>query len=112
MTTTIRSTTRWRHLRAHVLATRPPICTYPGCDCPTGRTIDLTLNGRSRWGPTVDHVIRLTDNGAVWDERNLRVVHNRCNMRANRDAQRGRSPYVLVDTGGDDPSFWWLAPSP
>lgn len=70
----------WRRLRAEVLAASQT-CTYPLCQCPTGRTIDMTLSGRHRWGPTVDHI-----NNNKYDNRrsNLAPMHLLCNVRKER----------------------------
>jgi 5-methylcytosine-specific restriction endonuclease McrA len=77
----IRDTRRWKKTRAHVLATRAPICGVAECICPTGRAIDLSLPGTHRWGPSVDHVIELDAGHDPYDEANLVPAHSACNGR-------------------------------
>jgi hypothetical protein len=55
-------------------------CQMPVCLCPDGRAIDPELRGtQSRWAPSLDHVVRRSDNGPN-DRGNMRAAHRWCNM--------------------------------
>lgn len=63
----------WQRLRRQVLA-EETVCHL------CGRPVDVTLDGRHPLGPTVDHVIPLTERPDLAHERtNLRLAHRRCN---------------------------------
>ena len=70
---------RWQRLRAHILATRPPICGW------CGEVIDLNLSGNHPRGPSVDHIVPRAQGGTD-DRSNLQPAHRRCNT------QRGQAP--------------------
>jgi 5-methylcytosine-specific restriction endonuclease McrA len=69
----------YRQLRAHILATRPPICAW------CGQPIDLTLSGNDPQGPSVDHILPRAQGGTNHPT-NLQPMHRRCNT------QRGNQP--------------------
>lgn len=79
----------WTRLRARVLAYHEPVCSL------CGEWIDLELDGRHPWGPSVDHILPVSEGGAdSWD--NLLPAHNRCNAaKSNRRRAAG--------FGGDRP---------
>jgi hypothetical protein len=77
-------TTVYRRLRASWLATQPLpwMCGMPRCTCPTGRRIDPNINGRSRWGVTVQHTDPRDSNpGAFLDTGRWQLAHRACNSR-------------------------------
>jgi 5-methylcytosine-specific restriction endonuclease McrA len=81
-----RSHRRWQRLRAHILATHPPVCHI--CNQP----IDLSLPGTNEMGPTVDHVVPITRGGAMWDPTNLRPAHRKHNgSKGDREHKPPRS---------------------
>jgi 5-methylcytosine-specific restriction endonuclease McrA len=54
-----------------------------------GHHIDLTLDARSAWSFTLDHMIPLSKGGDLLDPANARSAHRRCNSaRGNRTAPR------------------------
>jgi 5-methylcytosine-specific restriction endonuclease McrA len=89
----------WRQVRAEVLAvaTNCGIC---------HQRIDFDAPPRSRWSPSVDHIVSLHDTTDLdpaerrrlaLDRRNLRAVHYSCNSR------RGAMPtYTEQALFGDD----------
>lgn len=87
---TFRKTWRWIQLSRQMRTVLPPWCTYPACDCPTGRTIDLTLPPRTRWSWTLDHRHELQDGGDPYDPANLTAAHWRCNARKGAARQAAR----------------------
>lgn len=66
---------KWRALRRQVIAESDGTCGI------CGGGIDLTLSGRHRLGPQVDHIIPPAHGGAEHDLENLRCVHLLCNQR-------------------------------
>jgi 5-methylcytosine-specific restriction endonuclease McrA len=73
---------RWQRLRARVLA-EEPLCWI--CGLPW----DDTAPPRSRWYPSVDHVIAHTQGGDTYARSNLRAAHHGCNSRKG-DGTKGR----------------------
>jgi 5-methylcytosine-specific restriction endonuclease McrA len=67
-----RRTNRWRTIRDRLVSDAEycAICLEP---------LDHQAPGRSRWAPSVDHVIPLSRGGEPYDESNLRCVHYGCN---------------------------------
>jgi len=59
---------RWQQLAKRVLA-EEKICWL--CGLP----IDFDAPPRSRWSPSVDHVIPWTQGGSIYDRSNLRAAH-------------------------------------
>ncbi|MFI2084333.1 HNH endonuclease signature motif containing protein [Streptomyces rubiginosohelvolus] len=50
-----------------------------------GQPIDPTLNARSGWSFTLDHIVPLSRGGSLLDPANARSMHRRCNSaRGNR----------------------------
>lgn len=69
------STRRWRTIRANILAAQP-LCSAPGC-----RELATEL----------DHIVPVSQGGAVWDEENLAglcTAHHAA--KTAREAQEGR----------------------
>lgn len=58
-------------------------------------TAGRTLPGTHAWGPQVDHLIELQDNGPMWDETNLALCHATCNRRKGRARQHQRKQEQL-----------------
>ncbi len=56
-----------------------------GCRCHLcGRKVDITLSGMMKWGPTIDHLVPLSDDGSDTPE-NVALAHRHCNVsRGNR----------------------------
>lgn len=76
---------KWREFRTQVLATYQPICHI------CGKSIDLTLPGTHRLGPTVDHLVPRSRGGSWFDINNCRPAHLSCNSgKGNR--QSGPAP--------------------
>ena len=46
------------------------------------RKVDMTLSGRAKWGPTIDHLVPVTDGGTN-DPSNLALAHRHCNVVRN-----------------------------
>ncbi|MEV0691790.1 HNH endonuclease [Streptomyces sp. NPDC050388] len=58
-----------------------------------GHDIDLTLDPRSPWSFTVDHVTPLSRGGDLLDPANARPAHRRCNSsKGNRVTPRAVGP--------------------
>jgi len=75
-----RWTYRWKQIRTRMcrLATHCALCHRPLMhDAPA----------RTRWSPSLDHVISIQDGGQPFDIANLRVVHFGCN--GSRGASQG-----------------------
>lgn len=74
-----RAGSRWRKLRVQVLAEERNCWLCDGA-------IDFSAAPRSRWSPSVDHVIPLVDGGALLDRSNVRAAHYWCNsVRGRRE---------------------------
>lgn len=78
-----RDTRRYRQLRAELFLTRP-CCWW--CDL----AIKWDAPPRSRWAPSIDHLIPLSLGGAPEDPDNMVVAHYGCNSqrRNNLDYQQ------------------------
>ncbi|MDN5858588.1 MAG: HNH endonuclease [Pseudonocardia sp.] len=46
-----------------------------------GDEIDMSLSGLSAMGATGDHIVPVSDGGALLDRDNVRAAHNVCNRR-------------------------------
>ncbi len=67
-----RSTSRWNTLRLRLCGQAQD------CDhC--GGPLDHQAPGRSRYAPSLDHIVPVSRGGDWYDEANLRVVHFGCN---------------------------------
>ena len=68
----LRSSPRWKRVRKIVLrgATHCALCHRP---------LDFDAVPRSRWSPSVDHIVPLALGGDPFALSNLRAVHYRCN---------------------------------
>ena len=77
-----RWTAEWKRLRAQLIA-RASTCAI------CGRWLDKDAPPRTRWRPTVDHIVPLARGGDPYDPGNLRVVHNRCNVIRENTSRRG-----------------------
>ena len=75
-----RSTYKWKQLRARICATAThcAICTRP---------LHHDAPPRTRWSPSLDHILPLQNGGPPYDVANLRVVHFGCN--SSRGATQG-----------------------
>ena len=75
---------RWTQLRKRVLAEEDTcwICGLP---------LDHGAPPKSRWSPSVDHVIPLVAGGDPYSRHNLRAAHLGCNSRKN-DKTEGYTP--------------------
>jgi 5-methylcytosine-specific restriction endonuclease McrA len=75
-----RSTPQYRQARARFIAGSDGLCAWPLCPVP-GRVVNRSLNGRSRWGPQVDHTVPYAvDPAGFWNVSNWRLMHNNCNV--------------------------------
>lgn len=56
-----------------------------GCSCYVcGKRVDMTLSGRAKWGPTIEHLVPVSRGGTNAPE-NLALSHRHCNTsRGNR----------------------------
>jgi 5-methylcytosine-specific restriction endonuclease McrA len=84
----IRDTYAWKKARKTALlgATHCQICWEP---------LDFDAPPRSRWSPSVDHIVALALGGAPFAQSNLRVVHAFCNSSAGAtlgNRMRPRAP--------------------
>jgi len=81
-----RQTHAWQVFRASVIADCDGICSW------CGHPIDLSLSGRHRYGPSVDHIVELEDGGQLLDRANAQVLHAVCNSQKAgvRGGQRKR----------------------
>lgn len=70
-----RSGYTWNRLRARVLREETHCWRC-------GEPVDVSLSGMVPAGPTVDHIVPLSQGGAAEDRANLRLAHRRCNLRA------------------------------
>lgn len=43
--------------------------------------VDMSLSGRHRWGPSVDHIVATSAGGDFFDESNWALAHRSCNAR-------------------------------
>jgi hypothetical protein len=95
-----RRTYRWQQLRDRLVrnATTCAICGYPLQDAPP----------RSRYSPSVDHIVPVALGGAPFALDNLRVIHYGCNsIRGNRQPKlrrrrRRRPPAAIGRPHGGD----------
>jgi 5-methylcytosine-specific restriction endonuclease McrA len=83
----IRSSRRWKRAREIALrgASHCQIC---------GRPLDFSAPARSKWSPSVDHIIALARGGEPFAQSNLRVLHLGCNSRLGAvmgNRNRGRA---------------------
>lgn len=62
------TTYRWKQLRKRVLA-EETVCWL--CGLP----LDFDAPPKSRWAPSVDHVVPRSQGGSVFDRSNLRAAH-------------------------------------
>jgi 5-methylcytosine-specific restriction endonuclease McrA len=69
-----RSGLAWTRIRKQVL-TEEPNCWL------CGQPLDFHAKPRTRWAPSVDHVLPLNRGGPPLDRRNLRAAHLGCNSR-------------------------------
>jgi len=92
----IRSST-WVKARAKALrgATHCAIC---------GQPLDHQAPPRTRWSPSVDHVVPRSLGGSLTDPKNLRPVHYGCNSRRGNGQPKARR---RTPRGGADPSRPW-----
>lgn len=56
------------------------------------RKVDMTLSGNAKWGPTIDHLIPVSDHGTN-DPENLALAHRHCNVSRN---SRGPAQLLLI----------------
>ena len=63
---------RWQNLTRRVL-NEESVCWL--CGLP----LDFAADPRTRWSPSVDHIIPRSKGGSVYDRANLRAAHYRCN---------------------------------
>ena len=75
----------WKKARAKVLA-HAHLCYL--CGLPIDRTVDP----RSRWAPSVDHVIPRSLGGSLTAPANLRAAHYGCNSKRGNGTKRRRPP--------------------
>lgn len=75
----------WNKARAKALAnaTHCAIC---------GQPLDHTAPPRTRWSPTVDHIVPRSQGGSILDPKNLRPAHYGCNSRRKDGQPRRRKP--------------------
>lgn len=75
-----RWTYRWKQLRRSMIAsaTHCALCGY---------LLDRDAPARSRWRPSIDHIVSLAEGGEPYDPANLRVVCGGCN--SSRGASMG-----------------------
>lgn len=80
-----RDTGRWKGIRKRMVAaaTSCAICGY---------ALDHRGPARSRWRPSVDHILPIAHGGEPYAASNLRVVHHGCNSRAGAQVRRPRPP--------------------
>lgn len=67
-----RNTYRWKQLRRALFSTATQ-CALCGLEIHKG------LPPRSKWAPSLDHIVPLIHGGSPYDLNNLQVVHFRCN---------------------------------
>jgi len=91
---------RWQQLAKRVLA-EEPLCWI--CGLPW----DRTAPPRSRWYPSVDHVIPWTQGGGVYLRSNARAAHHGCNSR-KKDKTEG---YIEGPGKGGTPTPYPPSPS-
>lgn len=65
-----------------------------------GKPVDKTLNGRHKWGPTLDHIIPISKGGPMLDRANARLAHRYCNGSKHDD--------ILPPATNPSPSRDWL----
>jgi 5-methylcytosine-specific restriction endonuclease McrA len=90
-----RSSAAWKRLRARLIAqaTHCAVC---------GMWLDKDAAPRTRWRPSVDHILPLIDHPHLaYDPANLRVVHTGCNSRLSNQARRGHADRI-----GGKPRHW------
>ncbi len=78
---------RGRSIRKYVLAITHGAETWPCHHCPL--PVDCTLPGSAPNGPTLEHVIPISEGGTN-DLENLRIAHRSCNLK------RGDRPATQV----------------
>ena len=88
----VRSTHRWQLLRRVMI---PAASLWALC----GRPLIHDAPPRSKWTPTLDHIVPLSRGGDPYDTANLRVVHYGCN------ASRGNGTRRVTSRD-------WFAPTP
>jgi hypothetical protein len=82
-----RFTAQWKRLRTRLVAaaTHCDIC---------GMWLDKDAPPRSRWRPSVDHILSVrTHPHLALDPGNCRVVHAGCNTRRENTSRRGTGRY-------------------
>jgi hypothetical protein len=96
-----RSSAAWKQLRARLVAqaTHCAVC---------GVWLDKDAPPRSRWRPSVDHILPLADfPHLAYDVGNLRVVHSGCNSRLSNLARRGHPDRIGGKPHPRPPSAQW-----
>ena len=86
---------RWQRLRARVLA-EEPLCWI--CGLPW----DAKAPPRTRWYPSVDHIVPHTQGGGVYDRANLHAAHHGCNS-SKKDKTEGYIEGTGKGTGTPTP---------
>jgi 5-methylcytosine-specific restriction endonuclease McrA len=89
-----RDSYRWKTLRRRLVRSAE-VCAI------CGRLLDRTAPARSRWSPSVDHIVPLHLGGAPFDPSNLRVTHFGCN--SSRGVGRRPARAVTVARRAQ----WW-----
>jgi 5-methylcytosine-specific restriction endonuclease McrA len=82
-----RNTRKWRRAREIALmgATHCAVC---------GGPLDFAAPSRSKWAPSVDHIVALAVGGDPFDQSNLRVTHYGCNSSLGASLGNRRRPRV------------------
>lgn len=82
-----RKTRRYKNQRATFLQTNT-ICAL------CGQPLDYDAPPKTRWAPTIDHILALTNGGDPYDQRNWQAAHHGCNSskgaRAPKPSPRSR----------------------
>lgn len=75
----------WRRARTQVLQGQPPcgLC---------GKAINYMAIPRTRWAPSVDHIIPTSRGGDPTDLANLRAAHYGCNSSRGNRGTKARAP--------------------
>lgn len=79
-------TPEWKALCAEFKRSTAPVCGV------CGKSIDLSLSGRDPMGWSLDHIKpRKTHPHLVYDRKNLRPTHMKCNSERNGGAHTGKT---------------------